>query len=62
MIRVFADPSVNHFCAFNGFVADLAGNFFGAVQRGSKAFAGFPDFFAGDVRGAAINALASSAN
>jgi hypothetical protein len=50
-IGVFMHGFIGGFGALNGFVADLTGNFFGAVQRGGKAFAGFPDFFVGDVRG-----------
>jgi hypothetical protein len=51
LIRMFTYDVVGSFGPFHRFVADTARDFLGAIQRGGKTFAGFPDFFSGHVGG-----------
>jgi len=59
LVGIFADRLVGDLGAGDGFVADGAGNFFGAFQRGSESFASLADFFPATSAVAAINARAS---
>jgi hypothetical protein len=49
LIGVLANPLINRFGAFNGFVANIAGDFLSAFQCRGEALAGFADFFSGHI-------------